>query len=156
MIETSGETFGQVTVRQTTREDRPQMIRLMKGYLDFYQREHPPEHQMHKLLDTLEEQPRRGLQFIAEVDGKAAGFATLYTTFSTLSCQEAMVMNDLFVDPDMRASGVGYQLFEACRKHVIENGYAYMEWVTATDNETAQRFYERQGATRSSWVMYSI
>ncbi|MGZ6503364.1 MAG: N-acetyltransferase family protein, partial [Tumebacillaceae bacterium] len=130
-----------VTVRQTTREDRDEVIRLMKGYLDFYKVDHPADSKLHDLLDTLEAAPERGLQFIAEVDGAAVGFATLYSTFSTLRAQKAMVMNDLFVDPSQRSTGVGHALFQACKAYVQENGYAFMSWETAHDNETAQRFY---------------
>lgn len=144
------------TIRRTTRHDRAEMIRLLKAYLDFYQREHPADEQLHHLLDTLEQQPQRGLQFLAEQDGRAVGFATLYTTFSTLRAQEAMVLNDLFVEPETRGTGVGHLLFEACRQHVEANGYAFLEWVTAPDNLTAQRFYEQHGASRSPWLVYSI
>ncbi|MGZ4164903.1 MAG: N-acetyltransferase family protein [Tumebacillaceae bacterium] len=145
-----------VTVRQTTREDRDEVIRLMKGYLDFYKVEHPADSKLHDLLDTLEAAPERGLQFIAEVDGTAVGFATLYSTFSTLRAQKAMVMNDLFVDPSQRSTGVGHALFQACKAYVQENGYAFMSWETAHDNETAQRFYDREGGQRGNWVSYSI
>jgi GNAT superfamily N-acetyltransferase len=145
-----------ITVRQTTREDRAEVIRLMKGYLDFYNVEHPVDSKLHDLLDTLEAQPERGLQFLAEVDGVAVGFATLYSTFSTLRAQMAMVMNDLFVDPNQRASGVGHALFQACKQYVEEHGYAFMSWTTAEDNHTAQRFYDREGGKRDTWVSYSV
>lgn len=145
-----------VRVRRVTRDDRSEIIRLMKGYLDFYERPYPEDSKLHALLDTLERQPERGLQFIAEVEGQAVGFATLYSTFSSLRAQEAMVMNDLFVDPQYRGTGAGHALFEACKQFVRENGYAFMEWVTAQDNHLAQRFYDRQGAQRSTWVTYSI
>lgn len=147
---------GQVVVRQTTPADRTEMIRLIKGYLDFYERPHPEESKLHDLLDTLEHQPERGLQFVAELDGQAVGFATLYSTFSTLRAQQAMVMNDLFVEPQYRSHGVGQVLFAACHDHVRNNGYAFMEWVTAQDNHGAQKFYDRQGAERGTWVPYSI
>ncbi|KEO82582.1 GNAT family N-acetyltransferase [Tumebacillus flagellatus] len=145
-----------VTVRRTTRDDRALVLPLIKGYLDFYEVAHPADEKLHALLDTLELQPERGLQFIAEVDGKPVGFATLYSTFSTLRAQKAMVMNDLFVLPEARKHGVGQALFQACANYVKDNGYAFMEWVTASDNETAQRFYEAQGATRGTWVGYSV
>lgn len=149
-------TANQVIVRQTTREDRADVLRLMKGYLDFYQVEHPADSKLHDLLDTLEAQPERGLQFLAEVDGEAVGFATLYSKFSTLRAQKVMVMNDLFVAPEYRKHGVGHALFQACKQHVQENGYAFMEWVTAPDNITAQNFYDREGGKRGPWVPYSI
>jgi GNAT superfamily N-acetyltransferase len=132
------------------------MLRLLKAYLDFYERPYPPDENLHRLLDTLADQPARGLQFIAEADGQGVGFATLYSTFSTLRAQEAMVLNDLFVDPHVRGAGIGHELFETCRRHVEQNGYAFLEWVTAPDNTAAQRFYERHGATRSPWLVYSL
>lgn len=145
-----------VTVRLTTQEDRALILPLIKGYLDFYEVAHPADEKLHDLLDTLARQPERGVQFIAELDGEPVGFATLYSTFSTLRAQHAMVMNDLFVKAEARKHGVGQALFKACEHYVRDNGYAFLEWVTARDNETAQRFYDAQGAKRSDWIVYSV
>ena len=143
-------------VRPTTLSDQPEIIRLMKQYYDFYQVAHPEEKKIKTLLNTLVSHPERGVQFIAKINEISVGFATLYSTFSSLQAQPAMVMNDLFVDPKYRKKGVGEALYQCCRTFTKENGYAFMEWVTANDNIIAQRFYEKQGAKRSMWISYSI
>jgi len=143
-------------VRQATNADRSEMIRLMKLYFDFYGVTHPNDDNIHALLDVLLLSSERGIQFICEYEGKAIGFATLYATFSSLRAQKAMIMNDLFVESTYRGKGLGKALFQHCLAYVKQHGYAYMEWVTASDNGIAQKFYEKQGAERSSWVVYSL
>jgi len=143
-------------VRPSTSADRQSVLRLMTQYYKFYQVTPPCDDSVHSLLDLLLNQPDRGIQFLCEINTQVAGFATLYTTFSTLRAQKAMVMNDLFVDPQYRRNGVGSALMTQCRDYVRQNGFAFMEWVTSRDNLTAQRFYESQGAAQSDWVTYSM
>ncbi len=54
-------------------------------------------------------------------------------------------MEDLFVDPDARGGGVADALIEACASRCRERGAPVLEWVTAPDNERAQKVYRRSG-----------
>jgi ribosomal protein S18 acetylase RimI-like enzyme len=64
-------------------------------------------------------------------------------------------MNDLFVDPSLRNRGIGAALFDASLAYATAHGYARLDWVTAADNQDAQRFYDRHGGRRGPWVSYS-
>ena len=63
-------------------------------------------------------------------------------------------MNDLFVAPEGRGSGVAEALIEACRAECAANGAGQLTWQTAPDNERAIKVYDRAGATREHWVDY--
>lgn len=141
-------------VRQVEAEDLEAVVDLAFEYVDFYGSTPPPREQMKQIFAHLLESPERGLQFVAEGEGQLLGFATMYFTFSTLSAKPAAVMNDLFVKPEFRRQAVGEHLLEACKKYVKQHEYAYLEWVTASNNVNAQGFYDRMGATRSDWVVY--
>ena len=65
-------------------------------------------------------------------------------------------MNDLFVRPGHRGHGVGRELIDASAKVARRRGAPHLEWLTAMDNEVAQRLYDRLGATRSSWFAYEL
>ncbi|MBL0385172.1 GNAT family N-acetyltransferase [Tumebacillus sp. ITR2] len=137
-------------------EDVPALGELMKEYIvDFYQRPEPPKKRLAELIELLREE-ERGVQFVAERDGKLIGFATLYFTFSTLRAQKTTVMNDLYVVESERGSGAAVALFQQCESYTKSNGYAFMTWETAQDNHRAQRFYEKMGGVKGDWLTYSI
>ena len=145
-----------MVVRPAKHEDRAQLIELMKGYFAFYQTPFPTRKQVEALLDALERDPDRGVQLVADADGPLQGFATLYSCFDTLVADRILVMNDLFVSPAIRNRGVGAALFDASMAYATEHGYARLDWVTAADNHDAQRFYQRHGGRRGSWISYSL
>jgi GNAT superfamily N-acetyltransferase len=77
-------------------------------------------------------------------------------TWETLDAGRLAVMNDLYVDPAGRGQGVGAALIEECRKYAAERRAGKLAWQTAPGNKTAQRLYERVGATREEWVDYHL
>jgi GNAT superfamily N-acetyltransferase len=144
-----------VVVRPAEREDRPQLVELIKGYFAFYRAPFPADSKVEALIDLLQRDPSRGVQLVADASGRLQGFASLYACFDTLVADRILVMNDLFVDPAGRNHGVGAALFDASLAYATAHGYARLDWVTATDNHDAQRFYDRHGGQRGPWVSYS-
>jgi len=144
-----------VVVRPAEAEDRPQLLQLIKGYFAFYRTPFPAESKMEAMLDLLDQDPTRGVQLVAEADGRLQGFASLYACFDTLVADRILVMNDLYVDPSFRNGGIGAALFDASLAYATASGYARLDWVTAEDNRDAQRFYDRHGGHRGPWISYS-
>lgn len=87
---------------------------------------------------------------IAEVDGKAVGYAIFFTTFSTFLCWPGLWCEDIFVRPRWRAEGVGRDLLTAVAGVAAERGYERLDWVVLEWNEPAIGFYEGLGATHMS------
>src|SRR5438309_5501495 len=73
-----------MVVRPAKHEDRAQLIELMKGYFAFYRTPFPASSKVEALLGALDGDPDRGVQLVAEADGRLQGFATLYASFDTL------------------------------------------------------------------------
>ncbi len=144
-----------MVVRQAEREDRPQLLELIKGYFAFYRVPFPTDSKVERLLDLLEGDPGLGVQLVADEGGRLQGFASLYACLDTLIADRILVMNDLFVDPSSRNGGIGAALFDASLAYVTAHGYARLDWVTAADNKDAQRFYDRHGGRRGPWISYS-
>jgi GNAT superfamily N-acetyltransferase len=84
------------------------------------------------------------------------GYACLYWTFSSVSAQPVVLMNDLFVVPAERGAGVGLALIDAARAVARSRGVDGVRWQTALDNRRAQRLYERTDAKRSTWFEYEL
>lgn len=96
-----------------------------------------------------------GVQFAAfdETD-RAVGFATLYFLPSSLSARTYCVLNDLFTTPECRGRGVARKLLGEAARYAKERGFATLEWQTQKENKTAQRLYDRLGASKSAWYTY--
>jgi ribosomal protein S18 acetylase RimI-like enzyme len=86
----------------------------------------------------------------------AVGFATVFWSWNTLLAARIGVMNDLYVAPSARGTGVADELIGACAEECRLHGAASLDWETAKDNLRAQRVYDRVGAHRSEWVDYSL
>jgi GNAT superfamily N-acetyltransferase len=84
------------------------------------------------------------------------GYACLYWTFSSVSATDVVLLNDLYVRPQRRGSGVGEALVGAAVDVARERGASHLRWFTALDNRPAQRLYERVAAQRSAWFEYEI
>src|SRR6202035_2063328 len=144
-----------MVVRPAEREDRPQLLELIRGYFAFYRTPFPAESKIETILDQLQRDPALGVQLVGEEGGPLYGFASLYACLDTLIADRILVMNDLFVDPSLRNRGIGAALFDASLAYATAHGYARLDWVTAADNRDAQRFYDRMGGRRGPWISYS-
>ena len=83
-----------------------------------------------------------------ETGGEAVGFMQLYPSFSSVSLGRLWILNDLFVDPDVRRGGVGRRLLERARDWAVETQARGLVLSTGVTNKTAQSLYESCGWTR--------
>ncbi|MBX3595714.1 GNAT family N-acetyltransferase [Sphingomonas sp.] len=83
---------------------------------------------------------------IGEIDGVPRGFALFFQTFSTFEGKPGIWLEDLFVDPDARGSGLGRALLSRLAALVVERGGARLEWAVLDWNELGKGFYRSIGA----------
>jgi GNAT superfamily N-acetyltransferase len=143
------------SIKRVEAADLDELLPLMRSYCDFYQ-VRPIDADLRALAMALTDDPaREGFQLLArDAGGVAAGFATVYWTWSTTSASRIGVMNDLFVAEHARGHGVAEHLIDACRAECARRGASRLTWQTAPDNHRAQAVYDRIGATREQWVDY--
>ncbi|CAN5730371.1 GNAT family N-acetyltransferase [soil metagenome] len=129
----------------------------MRAYCDFYGVSPSDDALLAMSRALLQDPDKEGVQLIACDDaGRVAGFATIFWTWSTLSASRIGVMNDLFVVPEARGSGMADALIRACAERCRERKATTLAWQTAKDNHRAQAVYERMGAAREEWLDYSL
>ena len=91
---------------------------------------------------------------IEDLDGsRLVGFAHLRRLHDTFTAGPGWSLDDLYVAPEHRGTGVAGSLIAACESVARAHGGGTLRWITAADNHTAQRLYDRV-ATRTSWVTY--
>lgn len=94
---------------------------------------------------------------IAELDSRPVGFALYHGSFSTWECRPGLWLEDLYVPPEHRRSGVGAALLAAVAAIAVKRGCARLEWAALDWNTPALDFYERLGAERlGAWVMHRL
>ena len=81
------------------------------------------------------------------------GFAHLRRLSDTFTAGPSWFLDDLYVVPEHRGAGVASALIERCEATAHAAGGGTLRWITASDNTTAQRLYDRV-ATRATWVTY--
>ncbi|QIG81368.1 GNAT family N-acetyltransferase [Stakelama tenebrarum] len=82
---------------------------------------------------------------IAECEGSPAGFAVYYTTFSTFSGVPGLYLEDLFIDPKARGTGIGQALLARLAAIAVERGADRLSWAVLDWNVDAKGFYRRIG-----------
>lgn len=84
---------------------------------------------------------------VAETDGQVVGFALFFTNFSTFLARPGLYLEDLYVRPAHRGTGLGKALLGHLARLAAERGCGRFEWSVLDWNENAIRFYEKMGAT---------
>ena len=91
---------------------------------------------------------------VAEQEGTVVGFAHYRSHPDTFTGGRDWFLDDLYVDPDARGAGHATALIEHLADLARSTGPAgTLRWITAADNERAQRVYDRI-ATKTTWVTY--
>jgi GNAT superfamily N-acetyltransferase len=84
---------------------------------------------------------------VGEVAGRVVAFALFFTNFSTFLGKPGLYLEDLYVQPAHRGSGLGRALLQHLGALALERGCGRFEWSVLDWNENAIRFYERMGAS---------
>lgn len=74
------------------------------------------------------------------------GFALWFLNYSTWEGTHGIYLEDLYVRPERRGSGLGKALLTRLAQTAVERGYARVEWVVLKWNEPSIGFYKGLGA----------
>lgn len=94
---------------------------------------------------------------IGEIDGVPQGFALFFHNFSTFEGKPGIYLEDLFVRPDARGSGLGKALLKRLAALAIERDCARLEWWVLDWNEPAINFYKSLDAKpMDEWTTFRV
>lgn len=135
-----------LTIRWATPADVPIILGFIRELAE-YERE--PNAVLATAADLLRDgftEPRRFRCFIAEHDGRPAGFALFFTSYSTWRGHHGIRLEDLYVTPALRRQGIGKALLAQVAKVARDEGCPRLEWDVLEWNEPAIAVYNRLGA----------
>lgn len=136
-------------IRQANITDIDLITPLFDAYRVFYGKPADPKKARNFILERF--QHNESIIFIAlQADEHAVGFTQLYPGFSSVQAARTFILNDLYVLPEVRRSGVALGLLEAAERYGRAAGAINLTLSTAIDNEAAQALYASQGWTRET------
>ena len=146
-----------MVIREAQRDDVPLLLEMFAELADY-------EH-LSAIFRATEERLEQALfseravaeALIAEREGKAAGYAVYFPTFSSFLASSGIWLEDLFVRPPHRRFGVGRALLSAVAARTRERGGERLEWAALDWNELALGFYRGIGArTMNEWITHRL
>lgn len=142
------------SIRAAAPADIPEILRLIRELSVYEKLEHLVVGTEAMLHEQLFGRHPAAETLVAEVDGRAVGFALFYTTFSTFLCRPGIHLEDLFVEPAHRGAGIGKALLRRLAAIAAERGCGRLEWHVLDWNEPSIRFYESLDAKlMKEWIL---
>lgn len=140
-----------MTIRPAQKGDEQAIMELIHG-LALY--ENAPEEVVNTAEDLavhlFDEQICSAL--VAEKDALVVGFALFYTNYSTWK-GKCLYLEDFYVLPEYRGTGIGSQLFDEVVQIAKERGVKRMDWQVLDWNEPALNFYrKKQAVLDPEWI----
>jgi GNAT superfamily N-acetyltransferase len=134
-------------LRAASADDAPALVGLIRELAEFEQL----THLVVVTADSLAHQlfgPRPAAEaVVVEHAGAVVGFALFFTNFSTFLGRPGLYLEDLYVQPAHRGTGLGKALLSHLGALAVERGCGRFEWSVLDWNADAIAFYEKMGAT---------
>ena len=135
-----------LTIRDAARSDAPLIVQFINDLADYEKLRHEAVATPADIERELFGASPKVFCQIAEWDGKPAGVALWFYTFSTLLGRHGIWLEDLFVRPDMRGHGIGKGLLVDLAQRCIREDLGRLEWAVLDWNQPSIDFYQSQGA----------
>jgi GNAT superfamily N-acetyltransferase len=156
-VQSIEETMPGWRVRRVIQSDVPTVVELVHELAAYEKASHEchlTEQQLHKAL--FSDTPAL-FGHVAEVDKRVVGFALWFLNFSTWHGSHGIYLEDLFVRPEHRGSGLGKQLLRALAEECVARGYARLEWSVLDWNTPAIDFYKSVAAIpMDEWTVFRL
>jgi GNAT superfamily N-acetyltransferase len=134
-------------LRAAEPRDVPAIVGLIRELADFEHLSHLVQVTPQSLHPQLFGDKPAAEAVVAERGGQVIGFALFFTNFSTFLGLPGLYLEDLYVQPAHRGSGVGRALLSHLAGLANQRGYGRFEWSVLDWNVNAIRLYEGMGAT---------
>ena len=135
------------TIRAATPADIGAMHALMYELAEFEKLTHLFTGTPEGLADALFGAHPAAEAIVAEDAGRIVGYALFFHNYSTFLGKRGLYLEDLYVQPSQRGTGLGTAMLRALAAIAVERQCGRFEWTVLDWNEPAIGFYEKMGAT---------
>lgn len=138
-----------IEIRQAVPGDAAAIARLIDGLAEYEKLSHESTPDVNALAQHLHPDAVPRIECLLAIDTKnaeAVGFALFFPNYSTFLTRWGIYLEDLFVLPEHRGSGVGLRLLKAVAALGVERGCERLDWSVLNWNKLAIDFYRNLGA----------
>ena len=135
-------------IREATEADAGAIVKMMRDFAAF--------EKLEEFFEATEEKMREALfgvgavaeALVAYEGSEPAGYAIFFPYFATFRAQKGYYLEDLYVDPAFRGSGVGEAMIRRIAAKGRVRGFERIDFQVLEWNAPAIRFYEKLGVRR--------
>lgn len=146
-----------ISIRPATSADLPLIAQLIRDLAEYEKLAHEVRFDEAVLGEKLFGPRPYAEVVIGELDGAPQGFALFFHNFSTFEGKPGIYLEDLFVRPAARGSGLGKALLAHLAMLATQRDCARLEWSVLDWNEPAIGFYQKLGARlMDDWTVMRV
>ena len=146
-----------MTVRPAEPGDVPALVGLVRELAEYERALHEVRLTEEQLTECLFGDAPALFGHVAERDGQVVGLALWFLNFSTWRGTHGVYLEDLYVRPEHRGSGLGRELLRTLAAVCVERGYSRLEWSVLDWNTPSIEFYKSAGAVpMDEWTVFRL
>ncbi|MDR5737848.1 MULTISPECIES: GNAT family N-acetyltransferase [unclassified Caballeronia] len=135
------------SIRAATPADVGAVFALMYELAEFEKLTHLFVATENSLHDALFGARPAAEALVAEQASEVVGYALFFHNFSTFLARRGLYLEDLYVRPALRGSGLGTMMLKKLAAIAVQRECGRFEWSVLDWNQNAIDFYEKMGAT---------
>jgi GNAT superfamily N-acetyltransferase len=147
-----------VTVRPVRPDDVPAVVGLVRELAEYEKALHEARMTEEQLSAALfGDSPALFGHVAVADDGAVVGMALWFLNFSTWRGTHGVYLEDLYIQPQHRGSGLGRELLRTLADLCVQRGYDRLEWSVLDWNTPSIEFYESAGAVpMDEWTVFRL
>ncbi|MGQ3100749.1 MAG: GNAT family N-acetyltransferase [Sphingopyxis solisilvae] len=146
-----------IAIRPATPADLPLIAQFIRDLAEYEKLAHEVRFDETGLGEKLFGPRPYAEVVIGEIEGTPQGFALFFHNFSTFEGRPGLYLEDLFVRPAARGSGLGKALLAHLARLCVDRDCARLEWSVLDWNAPAIGFYQSLGARlMDEWTVMRV
>lgn len=146
-----------IEIKPATLENATLILEMIIELADYEKARHEVKATVTDIENSLFGPNSKTEALMCYVDGKPAGYAVFFTSYSTWLSNNGIYLEDLYISPDFRGTGAGKTLLKHIAILACERKCQRLEWSVLDWNQPAIDFYKSIGAEpQDEWVRYRM
>ncbi|MDK3258626.1 GNAT family N-acetyltransferase [Blastococcus capsensis] len=146
-----------MSVRPVRPDDVPAVIGLVRELAEYEKALHEVRLTEEQLTSCLFGDSPALFGHVAEHQGSVVGVALWFLNFSTWRGTHGVYLEDLYVQPQHRGTGLGRELLRTLAQVCVDRGYSRLEWSVLDWNTPSIEFYRAAAAVpMDEWTVFRL